>query len=169
MVARAAYKIAVKAGLPDPELAYMCGLYHDVGKLYLSRDKKYRHPLLGHKIMNESGRPAVAKTCLTHPFPCIDEEYITFYCHGDIVESNNIRRLLEAQEFDIYDQLIQLCDKVSRVDSYVTVEHKFDLYAKKYQVFDAFIERSHMAFYDIKKMFDSLIGDDVYSFLGVSE
>ncbi|MDR1908131.1 MAG: HD domain-containing protein [Holosporales bacterium] len=167
MVAKAAAEIAKITGLVDPVLAYKYGLFHDIGKFYLSHEKRYKHPLLGYTIMNDSGKPDIAKICLTHPFPVNDIEYITFYCHGDIVESQTIHKMLKEIEQDFAIKLIQFCDKISLEGSYVTLEQKFDWYVQKYGIKTDCVDKNYEQLFDIKKVIDSSIGEDVYKILGV--
>ncbi|MDR1207856.1 MAG: HD domain-containing protein [Holosporales bacterium] len=168
LVARAAFCIAQKTGNMDPAFAHACGLFHDIAKLRLPKEKMYKHPLLGHAIMKDAGRPDIAKICLTHSFPNKNaSEYILFYCKGDVVEAEAIRQKLKDVEYDFAVQLIQLCDKISGHDRYLTIEQKRAFYLKKYGFAADFIDRIYDDFFEIKRVVDSLIGEDLYAFLNI--
>lgn len=168
MVAMAAYAIAKKSGELDPLTAYSYGLFHDIGKLYLSREKRYRHPLLGYNIMMSQGRPDIAVICLTHPFPDkIAKEFISVYCDGDIVESNNIETKLQDIDYNFAIKLIQLCDKISGADRYMTIDQKAELYLQRYGPPPECVLKTYDEFLAVKRFIDSSIGEDVYALLGL--
>jgi HD superfamily phosphodiesterase len=169
LVAKAAFDIAEKTGKIDPFAAYRYGLFHDVAKFCLPKDKMYRHPLLGYSLMKDSGHNDIAKICLTHSFPDKHaSEYITFYCKGDVVEASAISQKLQDVEYDFAVQLIQLCDKISGSDKYLTIEQKRDFYFQKYGIVASCIDKAYDVFFEIKRMVDSLIGEDLYAFLKIN-
>jgi HD superfamily phosphodiesterase len=168
LVARAAFSIANKTKKMDSALAYKYGLFHDVAKLRLPKDKMYKHPLLGHSLMEDAGMPDVAKICLTHSFPNKNaDEYILFYCKGDVAEADAIHQELKDVDYDFAMQLIQLCDKISGHDRYLTIEQKRAFYFQKYGVAADFLDKAYDDFFEIKRMVDSLIGEDLYAFLKI--
>ena len=68
-VALAAKSIAEAAGL-DPQIAYILGLLHDIGRRYGMSYMK--HSTDGYHFMMEHGFEDVARICLSHSFACKD-------------------------------------------------------------------------------------------------
>lgn len=167
IVAQNAYKIALKTdGLIDPQKAYIYGSLHDIGKVHLSKDKAYKHPIIGYKMMMESGDSDIATICISHPFPIFEaQDYLLHYCHDDEESAAEISSILKNVKNNIYIQLIQLCDKISGVEKYVTIEEKFAWYREKYNVSAAFVDRNYDALSLIKNRFDEIIGGDVYDII----
>jgi hypothetical protein len=179
MVAKAAYDIVklvlannpahtVRSDMPTPDVAFRYGLFHDIGKLYLTSETKYKHPLLGYKIMIEAKQNDIANVCIAHPFPVFDsDEYIMFYCHDDAAEADNISQILRYINLNFSIKLIQFCDKISNDCCYLSLEQKFDWYSRAYGATRSFIYKNFEILHNIKKEIDLLIGDDVYKVLHV--
>jgi putative nucleotidyltransferase with HDIG domain len=170
-VARAAFLIAKETGSMDPVVAYTAGMMHDIGRLYiLEEDRGYQHPLVGYNMFS-SLDPRIADTCITHPFPVADlYEYIPYYCRGDQETANQIASIIQKVENNEYIRLIQLCDKISGLDSYVTIRAKFKWYKeRKYDAPQSFIEKNYEALLAIKDEFEAKTGLDIYRTLGATE
>jgi hypothetical protein len=131
-VASAAGSIVTKSGIFDQKRAFLSGLFHDIGKFFVSETEKYKHPRIGYEIFKDSHKE-LAKICISHPFPVFDNfEYIKYYCHDDTEEAEKIIEILNRiEEDDFYIQLIQYCDKITGIDRYMTIEEKFNWYVKK--------------------------------------
>jgi HD superfamily phosphodiesterase len=168
MVAKAAYEIAQRTTEIDKHLAYQCGMLHDVGKLYLPSEESYKHPYLGYEIMQKNSEYFVAQICVSHAFPVFAaEDYLEYYCHGDRAEIKKIKGALANVERNIYIELIQFCDKISGVNSFMSLDEKFTLYKyKKNKTIDdnvaEAIKRNYSVLSQIKGRLDEMIQDDVY-------
>jgi putative nucleotidyltransferase with HDIG domain len=169
MVARAAYIISSKTkGFIDPDIAHMCGMFHDVGKLYIQESEKYRHPLVGYQMMLENGEKTIAEVCISHPFVIPDlREYVELYCNGDIETSKSILEILETISITPLIKLIQFCDKISGIDKYMSIEDKFEWYRNNYNTTSNLVDKNFNVYMEIKKEIDEYINDDVYKVLEV--
>ena len=109
LVAKVAKKIAKLCGL-DAEMAFLCGKMHDIGKFIgipgVDPQKFYQHPRIGYELLKNINMQ-VAKVCIAHSF------------------------ILSSIKYDDYVELIQLCDKISGHDKYVSIEQKIEWYKSK--------------------------------------
>ena len=167
-VANVAKLIASKTNILDCELAYTYGLMHDVGKFYLKKSEIYKHPLVGYDLLKEQ-YPDIAVICLTHPFPNFDNfEHILQYCHEDKDEACKIFELLKGILRNDYIELIQFCDKISRMDDYIRIEGKLQWYIDKYNLQpDELINQYSNNLLKIKEKFDNMANVDIYELLNI--
>ena len=167
-VANAAKLIAEKTSHLDPEKAYGFGLMHDIGKFYLEKSEYYKHPLWGYRLLLEK-QPETAVICLTHAFLDFESyDHILSFCHDDQYEADEIIRILKTVSPDDYIGLIQLCDKLSGLNNYVTIEEKLEWYQNTSGISKEALESYYLKHLcDLKSKFDKLTGDDIYSILGM--
>lgn len=161
-VACSARRIAIAAGLSDPDRAYTMGLLHDIGrKNGLSHLK---HATDGYDFLLAQGHVAHASVCLSHSFPTRKlQEYF-----GEIDISgrqlNLLLEYLEQAEYTDYDRLIQLCDHLASARGYCVVEQRMVDVALRYGVSD-----DHRAKWaevlKIRQLFDEKTGESIYSLL----
>ena len=121
MAACCAEKIAAAAGM-DGEKAYILGLLHDIGRKFGIRH--LGHAYDGWKYMQELGYDAAARICLTHSFSLSGlDGYIGKW---DIMaeQASELKRALDALEYDDYDRLIQLCDCLATATGVVEIEQR---------------------------------------------
>lgn len=195
-VARAARLLAERIEGLDPLQAFEAGLFHDFGKLYLPRGWVYRHPRLGADILKKLRKEKrwLAAVCLAHPFPVLSNEaYITTFCRGDEEEANALKTDLTTIHLPSLEEplnpsedpqgvlirLIQLCDKLSGFDRYVTLDEKFSWYEQWTSVPGGTPSSTEItpeaqaravnyaAWRTIKNQIDTLIQGDVYKVLGL--
>ncbi|MDR1391198.1 MAG: HD domain-containing protein [Holosporales bacterium] len=167
-VAKAASSVASKISQMDVDKAYIYGLMHDVGKFYLSKGEIYKHPRVGYELL-KSLNYDIAKICISHPFPdFFSYEHLLHYCRNDTLEANLVFDILKTLEKDNYVELIQFCDKISGVDSYVSIKDKVEWYTKTCDIGQTELSRCYLKqLNSIKSKFDKLISEDVYTYLGV--
>lgn len=165
-VANAAKIIASNTTKLDANKAYVFGIMHDIGKFYLTQDKKYKHPRMGYDLLKDR-YPEIAVICLTHPFPDFTSyEHILHYSHDDEDEAQKVFGLLSHIEKNIYIELIQFCDKISRVSDYITWEEKLDWYLKTYDLDpDELVNQYSTHLLRIKQKLDNMTHTDVYKLL----
>lgn len=167
-VANASLKISDKMnGILDKNLSFIYGLNHDIGKFYLSKEEMYMHPRYGYNLFKKDDID-IANICVSHPFPSKDNfDYIMFYCHNDKNEATEIYNILKDVDYNNdYVRLLQLCDKISGLDSYMTIDEKFEWYRRKSPVeIPACVLENHRILNDIKKYFDETTHTDIYSML----
>ena len=159
-----ARKIAEKCDDMNPDVAYVMGLLHDVGRREGIMDM--RHIYKGYLFMNSLGYDDSARICLTHSFPykkvgayngendCTDEE------------TEYIQNYLDALEYDDYDRLIQLCDAISFPGGPTYVEKRLvDVVIRR--GFNELTIPKWKAFLELKKYFDEKTGEDIYKLIGL--
>ena len=133
LVSKAAGMIAKAYGL-DVETATICGEMHDIGKFIgitgVNPQKFYQHPRIGYELL-ENVNMQVAKVCIAHSFPVKSKVHVQHFCASDDIEANAIWQILSNIEYDDYIELIQLCDKISGHDRYVSIEQKIEWYKSK--------------------------------------
>jgi len=111
-VAEAAELIARNIDELDPDIAYVLGLLHDIGR----REGIYgmRHSIDGYNFALKKGYDLVARVCLTHiGFKLNDRSVIVGKWDGTPEERAFIIEYLNRIEETDYDRLIKLCDYLS--------------------------------------------------------
>lgn len=167
-VANAAQKIASHIAELDANKAYEYGLMHDIGKFYLSKSEIYKHPRIGYELLRNS-YPDIATICLTHPFPDFSNyEHILRYSHEDENEARKVFELLCNIEKNIYIELIQFCDKISRMNDYIRWEDKLQWYLETYNLDpDEITNQYSRHLKRIKQKLDTLTNMNVYTLMGI--
>ncbi|MDR2667104.1 MAG: HD domain-containing protein [Holosporales bacterium] len=165
----AAARIVAKKSQMEWGRAYTYGLMHDIGKFYVPNSRAYKHPRVGYEILKDTHRD-IAEICVTHSFPNIKSfDHIINYCKNDKKEASKILSILETIHLNDYMELIQLCDKVSGLDSYTSIEAKLKWYTETNQINEndivTVLYRKKLE--SIKSKFDSLAGTNVYKLLGI--
>ena len=164
LVANIAKIIAVNAGL-DLNKAFLLGLMHDIGKFFVDKSEKYKHPRVGYQLL-KGKYPDIARICLTHPFVDFNlGEYIVAYCWQDHEESEKIQKFLTREKTDEYVKLIQLCDKLSSACGYVTLEAKFDWYKSRYEIDEESFQLNLKKLNEIKAQFEKVTGKPIYDLI----
>ncbi|MBR1479496.1 MAG: HDOD domain-containing protein [Alphaproteobacteria bacterium] len=165
-VARAAKVIAAQTSVLDPELAYLYGLMHDVGKFHLPPRESYKHPRVGYELL-KSPHSDIAAICISHPFPDFDaRHHILQYCKNDEVEAAEVQKILQTVEENTYVELIQFCDKVSTIDGYISIEEKLKWYNETYGISLQELNAEYIKpLLHIKKKLEKLTNRDVYELL----
>lgn len=159
--------IAEKTKTIDPDEAYVCGVMHDVGRFYLGENEIYKHPFVGYELLKDQNLD-IANVCLSHPFPVKNMfEYIISYCQQDKLEAEKISKQLESIEITDCMKLIQLCDKLSAFNSNVTLETKFQWYAKREKINESLSQPMYDAYVALKQHFEAMTGYDIYGLLGL--
>jgi hypothetical protein len=166
-VALAAQQIAQYHPALEPEMAYLCGLLHDIGR----RAGVYgmRHVIDGYRFMIAQGYPEVARICLTHSYPIPNVDAGADAWDGSPAERQFVAEYLAKIEFTPYDRLIQLCDSICLPAGPVLMEKRLLDVALRYG-FNEFTLAKWRAFFEIKRAFEAVIGMSIYKLLpGVVE
>ncbi len=163
--ATAAKLIAEYDNSIDPEVAYILGLLHDIGRRF--GINRFKHTIDGYNFLNEKGFTDAAKICLTHTvdakgnWDCTKEEY------DFVVEFFNYL------QFDEYDLLIQLCDVVSLPSGFCLLEKRLvDGTIRKGTADFNVIEmvEKWKGIFSLKTHFENKMGRSIYTLLpGVIE
>ena len=174
MVSEFARKIAVFAGM-DGDKAYVLGLLHDCGKRKKEQTDNIFHGQEGYDFLMSLGYPKAAQICMTHTFP--DKNFNVEEVGYPAQWMIKAKEILNGLEYDDYDRLIQLCDKMSAGASAVTVEERAlaikEFYAKEgsdtYNVTDERYKALLKEGQELKAYFDKLCGRDVYEIIGLKK
>ena len=159
-VARAAEKIARATKTLNPDLAYIMGLLHDIG-----RQEGYTymaHVYDGYHYLKDLGFPDIARVCLTHSFNLKTvDDYIGKI---DITKEQleEIKSLLAAIEFDDYDRLIQLLDATCGADGTLNLEQRMNDVKARYGYYP---QGKWDKNFELKAYFEKLTGRDFYEII----
>ncbi len=157
-VGMAAERIAQKLNI-DSDWAKALGYVHDIGR----RIDHFNHPLEGYKYMCAKGYVDEARVCLTHSF--IDND-ISLTAGGGPKRRETydfINDYLEKHPYDIYDNIIQMCDLFCSENGFTTVEHRllditerkgaypnsYEHYQKMLELQNRLEQKMHCSLYDL--------------------
>lgn len=166
-VALAAKNIASKCKELDEDKAYICGLMHDIGRYVGVTSEK--HLIDGYKYCMKNGWEDVAKICITHAFMLQDVNSSIGKFDMSKEEFEFMKEFIETVEYDDYDLLIQLCDKLALPSGFCILEKRFVDVALRYGTFPVTVPRWKKVL-EIKDYFEEKIGHSIYDVLpGVVE
>lgn len=162
-VAIAAKLIADKVNFLDPELAYILGLLHDIGR----REGKtgMRHGLDGFNYAMSLGYERVADICLSHTALEYDGQIVIVgKWDGTQNEYTSAISYLKTRKDTAYDKLIKLCDYLAMPNGFCLIEKRLVDIGMRGGINEHTIPRWQSTF-QIKSYFESLIGTSVYNLL----
>lgn len=159
-VGQAAAAIASRVSSMDPEKAQACGLLHDIGRR-VGVVSIPKHVYEGYRYALGKGWNEVAKVCMTHSYPLMEEERKNL---GGSEEERCIRNYLKGCQWDDYDFLIQLCDSLAAGYGFCILEKRFVDVARRYGLEENTLPRWERVF-SIKEHFEEQIGCSVYDLL----
>lgn len=161
----------------DPNLAYACGLLHDIGRS-VGRQVGLEHPILGYKMLIREGErlkkrlklPENAKNPLAVPaqvsmthtyygYHTIDrtefwEEFI------DEEDLKFTQDFMEKVKLNDYDRLIQLVDNMAHFSGVMTIADRFSDVVMRHNLRNS---GAHLRkLYQLKRYFDEKTGENIY-------
>ena len=151
----------------EPQVAYVLGLLHDIGRRF--GVTSMRHSIDGYNFAKAKGYDLVAEICLTHSHPLgtMEEAFGKWDCSQE--EYNFVENYLKKHEVNDYDRLIQLCDAIALPEGFVLIEKRMMDVALRHGVHQYTVAKWKATF-EIKNHFEKLIGKSIYSVLpGVVE
>ena len=165
-VALAAQKIAVAVNKNcgteklNPELAYIYGLLHDIG-----RQEGYTyiaHVYDGYHFLMSFGYENAARICLTHSFNLqTTDDYIgKIDISPDKMEE--IKNLLASVQYDDYDRLIQLLDSTCGADGTQNLEQRMGDVKARYGYYP---QGKWDKNFELKEYFEHLAGKNLYDII----
>lgn len=144
----------------DPELAYVYGLLHDIGRqegyTYLA------HVWDGYRFLMSFGFENAARICLTHSFNL--QNYDDYIGKRDVSDETaaHIRSLLESYTYDDYDRLIQVLDSTCGADGTLDLEARMSDVKARYGCYP---ELKWNKNFELKEYFEKLMGKPYYDVL----
>lgn len=166
-VARAAQSIAKLHAQLNPDVAYILGYLHDIGRREGFTDM--RHILDGYNYLQSRGFEAAARICLTHPFPLKDINSVAGTWDCTPQEKQFIANYLAQIDYTPYDRLIQLCDRLALASGFCLLEKRLIDVSLRRGVNKYTVPR-WKGYFALKAEFDDAIGQSIYHVLdGVVE
>jgi putative nucleotidyltransferase with HDIG domain len=166
-VAKAAKAIALHHQSLDPEIAFIMGYLHDIGRQ--EGASQMRHIIDGYGFLQKAGFDDAARICLTHSFPIRDIKSAIGQWDCSEQEIAFVHNYLSDVEYDEYDRLIQLCDALAMPSGFVLIEKRLHDVSIRYGVNDFTVPR-WKAYSKMQTHFEEIIGVSIYSCLpGVVE
>lgn len=166
-VAQACHRIA--AGCPglDPEMAYLYGLLHDIGRH--AGVTSERHLLDGYRYCVSRGWEKAAQICFSHAYMIQDIESSMGVFDMPPEDKAFLGELIRQAKYDDYDRLVQLCDALALPTGFCILEKRFVDVTLRYGVHPNTVPR-WKATLALKEHFDALLGHSIYDLLpGVAE
>jgi hypothetical protein len=154
----------------DPDVAYVLGLLHDVGRGgYVPGRADLFHLLDGYALLRERGYEDAARICLTHSFPIKLAEAFATPWGPHQEEKRFVQGYLDSIEYTPYDRLIQLCDALSLATGAVLMEKRLVDVALRHG-FNEHTLAKWRAYAAIREEFDAACGGSIYDVIpGVVE
>ncbi len=162
VTAKAAQAIAQYHPNLDPQVSYVCGLLHDIGRR-VGRTHM-RHVIDGYNFLKEEGFEEVGRICLTHSFPYQDIRAVFGKWDCSEEEFKFVKQYLFAIEYNHYDKLIQLCDAIALPTGFCLMEKRMIDVALRLGTNDYTVAK-WKATIKIKEDIEKEIGQSIYNLL----
>jgi hypothetical protein len=146
----------------DPDITYVLGLIHDIGR----REGVHgmRHVVDGYRFLLKEGYPDAARICLTHSYPIPNAMAGSSEWDGTPAEQQMVADYLAQEPYTLYDLLIQLCDSLCLPSGPVLMEKRLVDVVLRYGFNDFTIQKWN-AFFFILEDFEKAIGGSIYAIL----
>lgn len=165
--ALAARNIAEQHRILDPNISYILGLIHDIGRRF--GRTHMRHALDGYNFLAEQGYEEIARICLTHSFPYKDVRAVFGDWDCSKEELDFVQQYIEKIEYTQYDLLIQLCDALALPSGFCLMEKRMVEVALRYGT-NEYTVKKWEATMRIKDSIEKELKKSIYSLLpGVIE
>ena len=146
-----------------PDVAYVLGLLHDIGRRF--GKMQLAHIVRGYRYMTELGYDLVARINMTHTFPIKDIDIIAAKWDCDDNDRLLVKDYLSnIDEYDDYDRLIQLSDYLSLHSGHTILEKRMVDIGFRYGVDEKTIIKWKDIF-RLKEYFDNKVGKNIYTLL----
>ena len=166
-VALACRNIARRCEGLSPDMAYIFGMLHDIGR-YAGVSSE-RHLIDGYRYCMERGWEKAAQICISHAFMIQDIETSIgeFDMSGE--DYQFMKQFVKNAVYDDYDRLVQLCDSLALPTGFCLLEKRFVDVTIRYGVHPSTVERWKKIL-EIRDLFQEKAGCSIYDLLpGVVE
>ena len=161
-VAMACRNIASRCPTLNPDMAYIYGLLHDIGR-YAGVTSE-RHLIDGYRYCMERGWTKAAQICISHAFMVKDISSSIGVFDMPPEDKDFMAEFVRAAVYDDYDYLVQLCDALALPTGFCLLEKRFVDVTIRYGVHPATVDR-WKAVLRIKDRFEEKIGGSIYDWL----
>ncbi len=161
-VAQAAKLIAARHPRLGPEIAYILGLLHDIGRR--EGPSHIRHLIDGYRYLSGLGYDTAGRISLTHSFPVPDLRVYMGEWDCSPEDLKFLEEYIATTQFTEYDRLIQLCDGIAQPTGFCLMEKRIVDVALRYGVNEMSV-RGWEARFEIKAEFEAAIGGSIYRIL----
>lgn len=162
-VAEGARMIAKNLKELNPDIAYVLGLLHDIGR----REGIHgmRHSIDGYNYLTNKGYKFAARICITHvTFDYEDESVIVGKWDGTESEYQFILTYMQTVTETDYDKLIKLCDYISLPNGFCLLEKRIVEMTLRSGFNELTLPRWKSIF-EIKDYFEAKLGKSIYEIL----
>lgn len=161
-VAMACRNIASRCPTLNPDMAYIYGLLHDIGR-YAGVTSE-RHLIDGYRYCMERGWKKAAQICISHAFMVKDISSSIGVFDMPPEDKEFMAEFVKNAVYDDYDYLVQLCDALALPTGFCLLEKRFVDVAIRYGTHPATVDR-WKAVLRIKDSFETVIGSSIYDWL----
>ncbi|MBM7840688.1 hypothetical protein JOC54_003981 [Alkalihalobacillus xiaoxiensis] len=165
-VAKAAERMAqalVENGYEiDPEIAYIAGILHDIGR-YKGFSPSVIHSYDGYLLLKKLGYVGNATICVTHSFP-IGTELIEAVNGWDQVPEwmqRELINILKQIDWTMYDKVLTLSDAIADTNGFTIIERRLVSVAIRNGT-SVHVPTHWRGFFQIKQEIEAIIGCSVY-------
>ncbi|ARI77158.1 HD domain-containing protein [Halobacillus mangrovi] len=155
-----------KTGVPiEPELGYISGLLHDIGR-YKGKTDSIIHSYDGYRLLLEMGWEGNAQVAVTHSFPRRNEEIETINGWGLVpgYMKREFSRLLNMFNWNDYDDIITLCDALAEADGFSIIERRI-VSASIRNGANENLPKHWKGYFLIKEKLEAKLGKSIYHLL----
>ena len=144
----------------DADMAYACGLLHDVGRCEAAKTDMH-HTVAGYEILKERGLLVPAEVALSHTFYGYGKvAYDEYWREMSADDIELITNFMSGHETSDYDRLVQLADNMAAGSGVMSIDARFVHVFTRHK-------REHAAeylaiLYELKNYFDQKCGKNVY-------
>lgn len=148
------------------DLGYNAALLHDIGR-YKGFTKSVIHSYDGYIYFEELGFTGNAIVCVTHSFPCKNED-IEIAADWSLVPEHMKVKLVEIldknSKYDIYNKVITLCDALADSEGFTTLEKRLVSVGLRHGT-NSHTSLHWKGFYTIKNELERLLDKSIYKLL----
>lgn len=120
-----------------------------------------KHVYEGYIYSMEKGWDEVARICMTHSYPLMQEEFDYL---PDTEEERFIKEYISNCQADDYDKLIQICDALATDYGFVILEKRFVDVTRRYGIMETYVKGWDVTFHN-KEYFEKKMGRSIYDVL----
>ncbi|MDA0746633.1 MAG: HD domain-containing protein [bacterium] len=146
----------------DPEIAYIMGCMHDIGRR--EGVTGMRHVIDGYTFLIKQGFEDAARICLTHSFPLKNTNAVFGEWDCTPEERRLVDDFIANIEYTDYDRLLQLCDALALPSGFCLIEKRFVDVAMRYGP-NQYTVPKWTAVLNLRDTFSHTIGRPIYSVL----